>query len=495
MNEQLQQSIVRRTGAVVLGLGVVALLAVQGCAMMTSTEEERQIGGEVAREVKATMGFTEDPKVQAYVKELGSRLAQQSPRQDVPYEFHVVEMREPNAFALPGGFVYVSRGLLAITNSEDELAGVIGHEIGHVVARHSIKRMSRAAPFAIVGGITGAVTGIVSENLSQAFVGLAGALGSITLAPYSRGQEREADEIGIEMAGAAGWDPAALSGFLHTLQREEELQLGGPRETSFLDTHPATPERVSDTAKHAKEIKRGPARRVTADRAGFLAKLDGLVVGNDPAQGIFVETLFLHPDLDFAVQFPTAWKTGNSPQGVGAVQPDQRAIVVLQPAGEGSDPMAAPRALERKLKEKDSRASLMDKVERFDVNGLPAARLVVPQAGIYLAWIAHKGLLYQVGGQTADPKEFATYRPAISDTVQSFRPLTSAERSGIQVAKLRIIRAREGETLDQLIARSGSAWNVQEAAVANGLQSDTRLKDGQLVKIAKDEAYRPRGRR
>ena len=154
--------------------GLLTALVFQGCAMnpvtgrpdfvLTTTEGERKIGEDAAREVEESMGLTEDPALAAYIEAIGKRLAMQSPRKDVEYQFYVVEMVEPNAFALPGGFVYVSRGLLALANSEDELAGVLGHEIGHVAARHSVRRMSAAAPFALVAGITGGAVGLVSAG-------------------------------------------------------------------------------------------------------------------------------------------------------------------------------------------------------------------------------------------------------------------------------------------------------------------------------------------
>ena len=229
--------------------GLLIALMFQGCAMnpvtgrpdfvLTTTEGERKIGKDAAQEVEQSMGLTEDPALAAYVKAIGKQLARQSPRKDVEYQFYVVEMGEPNAFALPGGFVYVSRGLLALANSEDELAGVVGHEIGHVAARHSVRRMSAAAPFAIVAGITGGAVGLVSDSLGDAVAAIPSLAGKAFLAPYSRQQEREADDVGVDIMAKAGWDPSGLSTFLHTLQRQEELQLGESRQPGFFDSHPA----------------------------------------------------------------------------------------------------------------------------------------------------------------------------------------------------------------------------------------------------------------
>ncbi len=477
-----------------------------GCAMnpvtgrpdlvLLSEKDERQIGEEEAKKVEGSMGLTQDPQLAAYVEALGQRLAAQSPRTNVDYHFYVVEMVEPNAFALPGGFVYVSRGLLTLTNSEDELAGVMGHEIGHVAARHSVKRLSAAAPFAIVGGITGAVTGIVSDQLSSAVTGITSFAGGIVLSPYSRDQEREADTVGIDIAGRAGWDPAALSSFLYTLEREEELQQGAPRKPSFFDSHPATPERVEDTAKHAKKVTRGPGQPIAADHAAFLRKLDGLVVGPNPADGLLNDNRFVQPDLDFTFEFPGGWKTDNSRQAVVGAEVEGKALSLLRAAAEGNDPLDVPRAVEQSLKKRDPKASLMDKVQRIRIGDLPAARAVLQtrtKAGpttIHLTWIAHKGLIYQLTGVTP-VKEYSRYESTFATIAQSFRPLTASERSAVTVNRLRVISAREGETLAQVIERTNSTWSPESAAVANGLHTTSRLTAGQLLKLAITERYSP----
>ena len=481
-----------------LGFLFIAFLG-QGCAMnpvsgrpevvLISKKGESEIGKEQAKQVAETMGLTEDPKLTAYIQAIGQQLAMHSPRQDVEYEFHVVEMVEPNAFALPGGYVYVSRGLLPLVNSEDELAGVIGHEIGHVAARHSVQRISKAAPFAIVGGITGGAVGLVNKNLGQAVGGISYGIGSVVLAPYSRGQETEADEVGIEMAASAGWDPNAMPSFLHTLQREVELLQGETREPSFLDSHPATAERVEDTKEHAKELTRAPARPVAKGQAAFLAKLDGLIVGNDPAAGVFIENRFLQPDLDFTLEFPVDWETHNQHQFVAAIEPDGKVLTILQVAGEGDDPLGPPRALGEKLE-----VNLMEKVKRFNVGRLPAARLGLQMKGedgpmaVDLTWIAYQGVIYQIMGLSPLP-QYEQRQRVFTKIVQSFRPLTSAERESIQVTRLRIANARDGETLQQLLARTGSASTPEETAVANGLETDTKLRDGQLIKVAVPEKY------
>src|SRR6185369_12916072 len=200
--------------------GALLLVIGGGCAVnpvsgrpevtLVSEAKEQELGDAEAKNVAATMGLVDDPRLTGYVRAIGDRLAKFSPRTDVAYTFYIVDMPEPNAFALPGGYVYVSRGLLALTNSEDELAGVLGHEIAHVAARHAVRRVTRAAPLAIVTGLGAALTGIVSPTLGDLVGGVGGFAGALVLAPYSRGQENEADRLGQEFSAAAGWDPAGL---------------------------------------------------------------------------------------------------------------------------------------------------------------------------------------------------------------------------------------------------------------------------------------------
>src|SRR6266446_3514127 len=245
--------------AVLALLGACTRNPVSGRSELTvmSAAEERRIGAEQAAEVARAIGLVDDPRLGPYVQEVGQRVAARSPRRDVRYTFAVVDMAEPNAFALPGGEVFVSRGLLVLVNSEDELAGVLGHEIGHVAARHAARRVTRAAPLAVVTALGAGITGLVSPLVGGLLGGVGDLANSALLAPYSRDQEREADRVGQELVAGAGYDPAALSTFLHTLEREEALHRDQARAWSFFATHPPTPERVATTAREAANLTRG----------------------------------------------------------------------------------------------------------------------------------------------------------------------------------------------------------------------------------------------
>jgi predicted Zn-dependent protease len=469
-------------------LALLAMLAA-GCSTgesrpsPSSAQKERELGEEAASEVERTVGLVQDQALVGYVREIGRRLVVHTSTPDAPYQFHVADDSEPNAFALPGGFVYVTRGLLALANSEDELAGVMGHEIGHVVARHSVRQVEASIPFSILFGVPSAIVGLVSPALGGIVGGVGKVASGLVLAPYSRTQEREADQIGIQLAARAGWDPAGLPSLLRTLEREEALAGGDPSRISFFANHPATPERVKDTTAAAKSLTRGPGRPIAAPRPVFLARLDGLVVGPDPANGIFVKSVFQHPGLALALDMPAGWKTKNTPAAAIASEPEGRAAVALQMVSEGSDPLAGAR--EDGLDERE-----LSQMTRTTVAGLPAAQLIAQdrEVRMHLTWIAYQNHVYRVTGISAI-RAFETYREAFARTASSFRPLRRDERERMTEVRLRPRPARGGESLAALVTRTGGTWKPEQTAVANGITVDAKLDEGFPVKVSIRQRY------
>lgn len=450
---------------------------------LISAKKERELGLEAASEIKRTVGLVKDPALVGYVVEIGRRLVAQAAPRDAPYEFHVADDTEPNAFALPGGFVYVTRGILALANSEDELAGVMGHEIGHIVARHSVRQLEASTPFALLFGVPRAIVGVVSPALGGILGGIGNLASGLVLASYSREQERDADRIGIELSARAGWDPAGLPAMLHTLEREQALAGSDPSRISFFANHPTTPERVKDTRAAARILARGPAHPIAATRPAFLARLDGLVVGPDPANGIFVKNVFQHPALALALEMPAGWKTKNTPVAAFASEAEGRAVVALQVAAEGGDPVEGAR--QDGLDER-----LMSQVTRSTTSGLPAAQLIAQDRDVrmHLTWIAHQNQVFRVAGVSAI-RAFETYREMFARTAASFRPLRREERERIVEVRLRPRPVSAGESLAEVITRTGGVWKVEQTAVANGVTADARLEEGFAVKIPIRQRY------
>jgi predicted Zn-dependent protease len=475
---------------------VVTALAV-GCArnpvsgrpefVVLTESSETRIGDAAAKQVEREMGFVDAPALTGYVRAVGERLAAASPRRDVTYRFHVVDQPEPNAFSLPGGHVYVTRGLLVLLNGEDELAGVLGHEIGHIAGRHAVQRATRAAPLGLLTGVVAVAGGLVSPTLGRVVGGAGSTLADVLLAPYSRDQEREADRVGQETAGRAGWDPSGLARALATLERFERFGEKDPRRPSFFDSHPGTGERVTNTAAHAPEVTLVSAAPIAATRDAFLGRLDGLVVGDGAAQGVFEGPVFRHPDLGFHVWFPDGWKTENGREQVVAASADERAAVVVTLEAEGDDPMVGARALEKAAKR-----PLPVTPAPTTINGLPAARVSLTAESdgmaIEVAWIALGGRVFQIAG-LASLEQQKEMRPRIEAVIASFRGLTPAERANVRERRLRLETARPGDTTAAIVERTGTPWKADLVAVVNAIDASAAIPAGNLVKVARPEPY------
>jgi predicted Zn-dependent protease len=312
------------------------------------------------------------------------------------------------------------------------------------------------------------------------------------LAAYSRDQEREADRGGQQLAAAAGYDPAGMNAFLASLGNVEKLLAGASRLPGYFDTHPTTSERTASTATLAQHLSWTRQPGVTRDRDDYLRRLSGLVVGDNPAEGVFEKGRFLHPDLGFVLRIPDGWRFVNSPAAVGALSPDGRARVVLELAGEGGDP--AVFADEFVSQQVPQAQAQIDSRRAFTINGLPAVEIrgAAPSPAGTIAgritWIAVHGRVFRLGNLAQGVG--AQRSLARGDLfTRSFRPLAPEDRAGIQVRRLRLATARAGEGLAEFSRRTGNDWDAQRTAIANGLFADAHLAQGQLLKIAVLEPY------
>jgi predicted Zn-dependent protease len=479
----------------------LAMVVSTGCAInpvtgwpqlvLVSEEQEKKLGAAQARIVRRRIGLLADDGLTAYLNDLGQRLVAESPRKTIPYQFHVADTEEPNASALPGGYIYVSRGLLALTNSEDELAGVVGHEIGHVAARHGVREITVEGPFAAVIGIVAGTTGLISPLVGSIIGRIGEFLKSVLFSPFERSQEYEADRVGQEIAARAGWDPAAFSTFLRTLERDEALHHPPGRWPSFFNSHPRTRDRIIETAEYAKTLTRATRHPIIATREAFLACLDGIVVGRRAIYGIIRQHAFLHPALNIRVQFPSQWDLERTPGQIAVAAPDGDAAMLLRVLATGEDPMQEAVRLQEQ-----TNVDIVTQTHRTTVGTFPAAQLhlqVDGRAQLEVTWIAYRGLIYQFVS-LARTTRFEAYKPVFEAVIQSFRALTEAERTGMTELRLRIVKARAGETIEALAIRTESAWTAEDIAVANAVAMTDALTEGQLMKIARAEPYVSRTR-
>jgi predicted Zn-dependent protease len=441
--------------------------------VLTIPQDDRRAGAEAAEQVARAMGIMEGPLAD-YVKKVGGRVARHGGHV-FKYTFNVVNEDTPNAFALPGGYIYVSRGLLMLANSEDELANVLGHEVSHVSQRHAAARQQ------IVEGVPG-----IFQFMQFA-----------SLAAYGRDQERTADKLGQQLAGAAGYDPQGMSTFMKQLEFAERLSRGSSRIPSWRDSHPSSGERVADNAARASRVRWTPKPGIVDGRAGFLALLDGLAIGLPASEGVFKRTRFLHPDMGFTIRFPDGWETRNTHSAVGALSPERNAQVVLEFGGTGTDLDAAAEKFIAKSRKDGLR---LEEPEKATIGGRKALRsrgTASTGRGSFHAVVTW--LLWKHGG---DEMIFRIMGLSLSrqhegifvNVARSFRPITERELKGIKETRLRIAVAEEGETLAALSRRTRNKWNVNRTAVANGVHSTERLQKDFPVKIAREELYQVKTR-
>lgn len=464
-------------------------LAVSVSAQVLRTVEDEVVAGdEAARQVEQQMGLYRAETTEEYVREIGERLVSGLGPSPYTFTFQVVDQSVPNAFALPGGHIYVSRGLVMLANSEDEIAGVLGHEISHVTQRHSA-RQSRRAILPTLLAVPGAVVGgVVSEDLGTLMNAPIMAVGKVSLSRYGRGQEREADELGMALAARSGYEPRALAVILTQLERDVAALTGETRKASFFDSHPTTPKRVQGIDKGAAKIQRNPQPALAADQADFLGRLDGLHSGDNPAQGLFRDQQFLHPDLNFTITFPDSWKTVNNPSVVGAVAPGKEALAALGVVGEAEDPTELGRAFVAKLAEKYR--TTPTEARAVEVGKWPGYLVTLTEgsgrsaANLHYLWVTIGDVTFQL--IAAGPE---TARPTLREIALSLRPLTPQERASITAKRLRIVTADDDETLATLGPRAANVWSESYTALVNNLPAGKPLDDGLLIKIAREEAH------
>jgi len=460
-----------------------------GCgAVLQSVDKDKQIGREVSKQVETDIGVHKHAALTGYIETVGERLVRVNPDQRFNYSFAIVDQWEPNAFAAPGGFVYVSRGLLALTNDENELANVIGHEIMHVSQRHTAKQMAKARLPTLLSLPGQVVGGVISENIGNLINAPINSLGGAYIAKHSRGDEFEADQLGQQLAARAGYDPQAMATFLDRLGQTAEIISEEKHRPSFFDTHPSTPDRVTRVSRDAQKIEwvRQPA--VAGDKGAYLRQLDGLLLGVNPAFGVLRGRQLLHPVLELSIEFPPDWTTVVNRQAVVAIAPEKDGVLTIGIGGENVEPREAAGIFEKALYDqyriKPSRA------ESVKIGPFPAHLLLYTDTSgkepMHLAflWVTYRKMLYLFIGLAPE-----RHREMLRAAAWSLRPMTVKEKSSIKERRLKVVTARANESLSQLSKRTNNVWPIEATAVVNGLAAGQRLKKGQLVKIAVSQPF------
>lgn len=445
--------------------------------MLMSTEQEIAMGKQADPEIVKSFGLYNDPTLQRFIDEKGQQMAAVSHRDELKYEFKIVDSPVINAFAVPGGYVYFTRGIMAHFNNEAEFAGVLGHEIGHIAARHSAKQYSKGI-LAQIGLVAGMV---ISPEFAQ-FGELAQTGLGILFLKYGRDAERQSDKLGVEYSTKIGYDAQEMAEFFHTLERKSG-QEGGQSIPNFLSTHPSPGDRYKKVTKLAAEWrKKVPNQDLKVNRDSYLKMIDGLVYGEDPKQGYVENNVFYHPVLKFQYAVPTGWMVQNSPQQVQMAPKDGKAIMLLTLAQGNSLEDAARQMLEK------NKLTLVESSQET-VNGLPALAMVADlqqQQGTvrtltYL--IQYGGQIYSLmGASTAN--DFNQYSQLFLNSMKSFSQLTDASKINKQPEKIRVKPVKQNGTLSQALRDLGAQQDrMEELAVLNGMQLEDRVDKGMLIKL------------
>lgn len=468
-------------------VGVTGLLglALWSCAVNPATGErqlaligegqEIEMGREASRSVEASIGLYRDADLQTYVGQIGGRLAGTSERPELPWSFEVVDDPVVNAFALPGGFLYVTRGILAHFNSEAELAAVVGHEIGHVTARHSVEQISRAQLFGLGLG----VSSIFFEPMRGALGDVVGAgLGLLTL-EYSRDDERQADALGVRYMWKQNWDPRQAIE-VHRLLARLRDEADGSGLPTWLSTHPSPEDRIERLQAQIDTLDRGGLERAVVGRDAYLRRIDGIVYGPNPRNGFFQGSLFLHPDLEFQLRFPEGWQTQNMARAVAAMSPRQDAVIQLTLAREGSHGAAADAFFSQQ-------GITAGRVSRETINGQPAT------AGTFQAatsqgtleglavFLDYGGSTFQLLGYTPAGR-YGSYESAFRRSLGSFERLRDRQALNVQPMRVDLLEVGRSTTIARLARERSSPIPASRLALLNGLGEEDTIAAGTTIK-------------
>jgi predicted Zn-dependent protease len=474
-------SVRRRLAAALLAAG--ALSAWPSCATnpatgahqisLVSESQEKQMGQQADQDVAASIGLYPESDLQAYVQRIGDSLAARSERPSLTWTFRLVDDPAVNAFALPGGYVYVTRGLMAYVSSEAELAAVMGHEIGHITARHTVNMISKAQLANI-----GLMVGMIVRPELQNYGNLAEAGLSVLFLKYSRDAERQADDLGLRYVTRGGYDPRPMTDVFTILERVSAAEPQG-RVPGWLSTHPDPGDRRTRIGQEIAALT-GPLGTRGRDRADYLRRIDGIEFGEDPREGFFEQSVFYHPEMRFQFAFPRGWKTSNQKQAVGATSPNDDAAIVITLARRDSPEVAS--------REFFSQAGIQQgSAWRGDINGMPAVAhgfAAQTQQGVLrglAAFVTHQEKVFQILGY-APSSRWPRYEEVMAEALNSFDRLTDRRYLDVEPKKLAVVNVPRDMSLREFDERYPSTVPLETLAIINETTVDGTLEGGRPAK-------------
>ena len=460
-------------------------LVVWGCAtnpatgkrqvMLMSEAQEIALGRESDADVRKQMGIYNDANLQKYVSDVGARLAKAAHRPTLPWTFTVVDESAVNAFALPGGFIYITRGILPFLRNEAELAAVMGHEVGHVDARHSAQQYSNQT---LAGGGL-AILGIFVPETRPA-QGLAGLGLSAMFLKFSREDELQADQLGVGYASGSGWDPRGMPGLLGTLARLDEASGSSRGVPNWQLTHPPAEDRV---VKVQQIVAAQPTAGKVTNPSEFERYLDGMVFGDSREKGIVRGNEFFHPILRFALRFPQGWTVVNSNDQVSAQRSDSGNVAMLLQlsSAKGNLQQVVPASMAEAGWRQVSGG-------RSTINGLDAY-VGTYQGSANNTPVTIRAAHVRAGDQTyviagvAPTNEFNGSEQTFASTIGTFRALSREEADRIQPNRLDFHVVQPGETWEAIARSVGGTVKASTLAIMNGTEASIPPRAGDRVRV------------
>ncbi|MBK9270785.1 MAG: M48 family metalloprotease [Saprospiraceae bacterium] len=476
-----------------IGLAIGLMILLIGCSRnpvtgkkelsFMSESQEKSMGLEYDPQIQAEFGMYADSTWQRYLREKGESMARISHRPSLGFQFRVIDSEVVNAFAVPGGYIYFTRGILAHFNSEAQLMGVMGHEIGHVTARHANEQYTKQTLAQI-----GLVAGMVLSPKFREFSDLANTGVQLMFLKFSRDNESQSDKLGVEYSTKVGYDASHMADFFKTLGRLSDA--AGARIPSFMSTHPDPGDRFNKVKAMAADKKVEFPQATKVETNSYLKRLEGMIYGKDPKQGFKEGDVFYHPELKFQFPTPANWAYENSPSKVQFSTKDQKAIMVLSLAAE-KDLSSAAAAHINHYKLKALRQ------DRISVNGLQAmyvlADLVPEQAAtpqelaantlrVATTLIQYNNLIYNITGVSA-LNDFNNYDPAFSKTMNGFKSLTDPAKLNVKPERITIKTVPKQMTLKEAFTQfNQDTKRYDELSILNGRMLTDVVTQGTLLK-------------
>lgn len=474
----------------------VALAVVISCAvnpvtgkkqiMLMSEAQEIQMGLSYDPQVMASFGEYADPAMQAFVQARGTEMGKLSHRPNLEYHIKVVDSPVINAFAVPGGYIYLTRGIMANFNNEAEFMGVLGHEMGHITARHSVSQQTKQqlGTLLLIGGM------IASEKFAnyaeQAMQGL-----QLLFLSFSRDDERQADQLGVEYASRTGYDAAKMADFYKVLIKMNLSEAEGGVPT-FLSTHPDPGDRYNAVLRDSKAWQDSlnlPLYKVNSD--SYLQMINGMIYGEDPKQGYTMDNTFYHPEMRFKFSYPLGWTLTNAPTQVTIQPADGKALMLFT--------LSNQRTLESAVDSTMAMYGLtLQRAERRTINGMPAIVTLAKQqpqdqsggtaaANTVISYFIDYSSVFYVFHGVSTEADFASYAPNMEASMKTFAKLTDASRINVKPKRVYVKKAPRAGTLASTLSYFNMPQAMmEELALLNNMELTQQVPAGKYIKVVSE---------